>query len=74
MLKGAAFTEIREVIRSNSFAGFPIVTQTNRLVGYITREVGCLLVTLTPFLGGSGLLYTIVGPKLFFSNDQLHII
>lgn len=38
MLQGCAFSEIKEVMRSNSYAGFPIVTQTNRLVGYITRE------------------------------------
>ena len=29
---------------------------------------------MTPFLKGSGLLYTIWLSKLFFANDELHII
>ena len=36
-IQGMAFSEMLSVIRSNSLAGYPIVTGSNRLVGYITR-------------------------------------
>ena len=36
--QGMAFSEILSVMRATSLAGYPIVTGSNRLVGYITRE------------------------------------
>jgi len=37
-IQGSTVMEIEEMMRTSTYSGFPIVSESNRLVGFITRQ------------------------------------